>query len=95
MDERHPKGEAMVIEMNGTFDVPAAERIALALAEAGEREVSVDLSRVRDFHDHGVAMLARALTGHRRVQVRGLSHHQLRLLRYLGVETVVPDDPMA
>jgi hypothetical protein len=79
-----------VIQMEGTFDLPAAERVALALqaAPAGQ-EVRLDLTRVREFHDFSVAVLARALQG-RRVDVRGLRTHQLRLLRYLGVEMIDP-----
>ena len=82
--ERQP----MIIEANGTFDVPAAERVVRQLLEADpDREVRVDLTQVRDFHDMGVAVLARALGGRRHVAVRGLRTHQLRLLRYLGIET--------
>jgi hypothetical protein len=75
-----------VIRMEGTFDLPAAREVAEALeaAPAG-LEVRLDLTRVREFHDFGVAVLARALQG-RRVDVRGLRTHQLRLLRYLGVD---------
>jgi len=79
-----------VIQMEGTFDLPAAEQVALALqaAPAGQ-EVRLDLTRVRDFHDFSVAVLARALQG-RRVDVRGLRTHHLRLLRYMGVEMIDP-----
>ena len=86
MDPGHAEAPVMIIELDGTFDRPAAQRLALALEEAGDREVRVDLSRVEDFHDFGVADLGRALAGHRRVSVRGLRMHQIRLLRYLGIE---------
>lgn len=76
----------VVIRADGTFDVPAAERVARELEEAAGLEVRVDLTRVRDFHDFGVAVLARALAGRREVPVRGLRTHQIRLLRYLGIE---------
>jgi hypothetical protein len=90
MSVSQPEPQWNVIQMEGTFDLPAAERVALALqaAPAGQ-EVRLDLTRVREFHDFGVAVLARALQG-RRVEVRGLRTHQVRLLRYLGVETVAP-----
>jgi NCAIR mutase (PurE)-related protein len=76
----------IVIQADGTFDVPAAERVARELLEADGLEVRVDLTRVRDFHDFGVAVLARALAARREVSVRGLRTHQIRLLRYLGIE---------
>jgi anti-anti-sigma regulatory factor len=84
-DHRVEQGP-LVIEADGTFDVRAAEQVAQALdgATAG-LEVRIDLTQVRDFHDFGVALLARALA-RRRVAVRGLRTHQIRLLRYLGVD---------
>jgi len=88
MEEGPREVVIMIIELDGTFDVPAAERLSLALAEAGEAEVRVDLSHVRDFHDFNVAVLARALAGRRKVSVRGLRNHQVRLLKYLGIEAV-------
>jgi hypothetical protein len=82
--------QRQVIRMEGTFDLPAARQVAAALeaAPAGQ-EVRLDLTRVREFHDFSVAVLARALQG-RRVDVRGLRTHQVRLLRYLGVEMADP-----
>jgi hypothetical protein len=82
--------ERKVIQMEGTFDLPAAKEVAAALeaAPAG-LEVRLDLTRVREFHDFSVAILARAIQG-RRVDIRGLRTHQLRLLRYMGVEVVDP-----
>lgn len=76
----------LVIQADGTFDVPAAERVARELSAAEGLEVRVDLTRVRDFHDFGVAVLARALASRRQVSVRGLRTHQIRLLRYLGID---------
>lgn len=71
----------------GPFDLPAARRIALALAEASEETlVRINLTRVSHFDDSGVALLGRALARHRRAEVCGLRRHQVRLLRYLGVE---------
>ncbi len=79
--------EFMIIEATGTFDAAAAERVVLQIFQAApELEVRVDLTRVRDFHDLGVAMLGRALGGRRRVAVRGLRPHQVRLLKYLGID---------
>jgi hypothetical protein len=76
----------MIIEVEGTFDVPAAQRLALALQASGDREVRIDMTRVGDFHDFGVTVLGKAMAGHRHVSVRGLRTHQVRLLRYLGID---------
>ncbi len=78
--------EPTVIQMEGVFDVPAAQRIASAIAEALPGEILIDLTRVREFHDFGVALLARALAGRVGISVTGLRQHHLRLLRYLGID---------
>jgi anti-anti-sigma regulatory factor len=80
------KAGPLVIQADGTFDLPAAERVARELRDADGLEVRVDLTQVRDFHDFGVAVLARALASRRQVHVRGLRTHQIRLLRYLGID---------
>ena len=85
MVARH-EGESLTIRMSGVFDVPAARRLADALAEARERAVHVDLTQVREFHDFGVALLARALAGRAGTTVAGLREHHVRLLAYLGIE---------
>jgi hypothetical protein len=72
----------------GTFDAPAPERVARELQAAAGLEVRIDLTQVRDFHDFGVAVLARALVARRRVDVRGLRTHQIRLLKYLGIDAL-------
>jgi hypothetical protein len=54
----------------------------------------VDLTRVREFHDFGVTVLAQALQRRRgKVSVRGLRQHHLRLLRYLGIDPRVDLGP--
>lgn len=73
------------IRVDGVFDVPAAQRLARALADAGCR-VHVDLEHVREFHDLAVVQLARALAGRGEITVSGLRQHHLRLLRYLGFD---------
>ncbi len=81
--------EAIQLSVAGRFDLPAALRLARALSEADEETlVRIDLTRVSHFDDSGVAVLGRALSGHQRADVRGLRQHQVRLLRYLGVEGV-------
>jgi hypothetical protein len=84
--EARPTG--LTIHMEGVFDEPAARRVGELLAGAPMGStVAIDLSRVRAFHDHGLALLADALSrsSDGRVAVRGLGRHQERLLRYLGV----------
>ncbi len=79
-------GEQVVIRVQGTFDAAAAERLARALESAPPDEVRVDLSGIRELHDFGIATLAHALERHGHVAVTGLSQHQLRLLRYFGID---------
>jgi hypothetical protein len=90
--ESHGRG-AVVFRMDGVFDLPAAQRLSRLLEQTADGdEVRIDLTHVREFHDYGVTVLARALAARgERVAVRGLRQHHLRLLRYLGVETGAAD----
>jgi anti-anti-sigma regulatory factor len=78
---------SLVIRMDGAFDIESVQAIQSRIADLpGGAEVYVDLSRVREFHDRAVAMLADVLAATRaRISVRGLRQHQYRMLRYLGV----------
>lgn len=86
-------GNAVVVTVGSTLlrrDVDDLER-RLRLLDRMEVLV-VDLSRARDLDDAVVAQLAQALrcvAGY--VELRGLSLHQRRLLRYLGHPA--PDGP--
>lgn len=92
--EREPGGPTeTVIRVEGTFDGQAAARLALRLGELvtdGELptdgELVIDFAHVEAFHDLGVALVARELADHAGVRVRGLARHQLRLLRYCGID---------
>ncbi len=79
-------GEPTVIRVDGVFDAAAAQRLANALESADGDLVRVDLTHVREFHDFGIAMLARALSGRHGIALSGLRQHQLRLLRYFGID---------
>ncbi len=79
-------GEEVVIRVEGVFDAAAAQRLSSALEGADGHGVRLDLTRVREFHDFGIAMLARALSGHPAVAISGLGQHQLRLLRHFGID---------
>ncbi|WP_248343843.1 STAS domain-containing protein [Anaeromyxobacter paludicola] len=80
---------SLVIELEGNFDGRSARDVRGRLA-ALPRDVRVvlDFSRVREFADAGVAVMAQALEelGSPRVVMRGLRQHQHRLFRYLGVD---------
>jgi len=81
--------DAPEIRLEGVFDGLVARRVEamLAKAEPGIR-FHIDVSQVREFHDFGIAVLANALTRCRaHVALHGLRLHQIRLLRYFGVET--------
>jgi hypothetical protein len=79
--------ERTIIRLEGVFDVPAARQVAEKLDEAGYADVRIDLTRVREFHDFGVALLAQTIATRRApTAVLGLHEHHLRLLRYLGIE---------
>lgn len=75
------------IQLDGVFDIAAARRVAAALDEARYAEVRVDLTRVREFHDFAVALLAETVAARRApTTVAGLPERQLRMLRHLGVD---------
>lgn len=84
-----PVRPTTVIELDREFDVPAAHHVAAQIegTEPGGT-VTLDFHRVTQFHDFGIALLAQALGRSRRVDVRlaGLRTHQVRVLRYFGVD---------
>jgi len=80
----------LVLALDGVFDLVAAQRVqeALSLVRAGG-VLAVDLSRVVEFQDMGLAVLAGAVRGSGRavhVVLRGLRQHQVLMLRHLGVD---------
>lgn len=88
---RGARGE-VVIHVAGTLDPQAVSRLTGWLGEvpAGAR-VIVDFSGAKDLQDRGLAAIAGPLSGHVAIEVFGLSQHQRRLLRYLGVELDADD----
>jgi anti-anti-sigma regulatory factor len=83
---KHQRRGRTELHLAGTFDGPAAWELAERLSsERGE--LVVDFGRVDVFNDYGLATLAHALLElrGRGAVLLGLRHHQLRLLRYLGV----------
>jgi hypothetical protein len=87
-ESRQPGGEVL-IRLDGTFDAVAAWQLRGKLGglSAAERVV-LDFSRVREFADLGIAVVANGLAeAHRpQVEMRGLREHQHRLFRYFGVD---------
>ncbi len=89
MARRGSRRGELLIEMDGVFDVPTAKRLAAALERARPGEaIRIDVARVSAFEDFGLALLAQAFRETRaaRVAVRGLRAHQLRILRYFGID---------
>ncbi len=77
-----------LIRLEGTFDAAEGWRLHDVLSKlARGTRVALDFTQVRTFHDFAIALLAQdlsALAG--RVDARGLCHHQLRILKYFGVD---------
>jgi anti-anti-sigma regulatory factor len=80
------EGGRRVVRLLGTLDGEAAREILERLRGATERDIVIDVALVRGFDEVGVAALARLVEsgGRHRIALRGLSAHQLRILRYLG-----------
>jgi anti-anti-sigma regulatory factor len=75
-----------VLRLLGTFDAAAARALLGHIREESEHDIVIDVALVREFDEVGVAALARVVDASedRRIAVRGLSTHQVRILRYLG-----------
>jgi anti-anti-sigma regulatory factor len=84
---RDSEGPRTVLRLSGVFDGDSVSALRAELARTPAEDLVVDFSLVREFADLGVAALARDLAaGDRRLRLRGLRAHQLRLFRYFGVE---------
>ena len=80
------EGRRRILRLLGTFDATAARELLAHVHREEERDIVIDVALVRGFDEVGVAALARLVqgSGDRRIALRGLSTHQLRILRYLG-----------
>ena len=80
------EGGRRVLRVLGTFDGEAARDLLHRIRSEPERDLVIDVALVRDFDEVGVAALARLVEGSKdyRIALRGLSAHQMRILRYLG-----------
>jgi len=77
-----------LIQVDGTFDAVAAWAVRKRLrALPPHARVVLDFTRVKEFLDLGVAVIAPGLLDRDgpRVSVRGLRQHQHRMFRYFGV----------
>lgn len=73
------------LRLSGTFDVDAAKELESALGKlATNSEIVVDFSKVRDFFDLSLIVVAPTLA-QRAVQLRGLRGHQARMFEYFGI----------
>jgi anti-anti-sigma regulatory factor len=85
--QREERDGRVTIRVAGTFDRASAFDLRERLEAERAAEVTLDFSQVRDFADLGVATLAHGLaTTERRLWLRGLRQHQLRIFRYFGVD---------
>ncbi len=78
---------AHVIELEGVLDEPAAAKLCeTVLGFDADDRVVIDCHEVRELQDSALAFLASSVFSRgRRIEMRGLGEHHLRLLRYLGV----------
>lgn len=86
-----PTGEPLTIALDGVFDGASAWELRHTLEAMQKRVVPVvvDFTKVREFYDFGVAVLAHGLAQRReepKVSLRGLRSHQLRMFRYFGID---------
>lgn len=80
--------ERILLKLDGVFDAAESWRLhdALSRIEPGSL-VTLDFSQVHGFHDFAIAVLARDISSlEGRVAARGLCQHQLRILRYFGID---------
>ena len=85
---RFSEGGRSVLRVLGHFDGEGARDLVEQIRRERSADVVVDVALVHGFDEVGVATLARLVEtgcGDRRIALRGLSTHQLRILRYLGV----------
>jgi len=91
--------ERAVYALEGLFNRVAAWSLRDRIERDPLREIVIDFTRVRDFSDLAVAVLAYGLTtATRRVLLRGLRQSQLRIFRACGVavdELLLADGPGA
>jgi STAS domain len=80
--------DAVVLKLGRRFTPHDADRLREAIeALAPFSQLTVDFTEVRELHDAAFLSLSQALAAlvHVKVVLRGLTLHQVRVLKYLGV----------
>lgn len=89
--EREVNGSKALYRIAGRFEGACAWDLSDRLEREPLLEVVIDFSRVTDFVDSAVAVIASALAASpHHVLLHGLRQHQERLFRYFGVEPLEP-----
>jgi len=84
--DKEREGDRIVFRLGGVFDRASAWNLRKRIEGEVSLNVLLDFSLVSDFSDLGVAVLAHGITNaNRRILLRGLRQHQLRIFRYCGV----------
>ncbi len=80
------EGGPHILRLLGTLDGAAAREFLTPIRREARRDIVLDAALVRGFDEVGVDALARLVDSSegRRTALRGLSTHQLRILRFLG-----------
>jgi len=86
--EREVTGTVAWYRISGRFEGACAWDLAGRLGQEALGEMVLDFSQAAEFVDYGIAVLANALLAlsHKRVHLRGLRQHHLRLFKYFGVD---------
>jgi anti-anti-sigma regulatory factor len=88
---REVNGSTALYRIGGRFEAACAWDLSARLDQEPLRGVTIDFSRVTDFVDSAIAVLASSLAAStHRVRLLGLRQHQERLFRYFGVEPAEP-----
>jgi hypothetical protein len=94
--EREVRGNTVIYRIAGRFEGSCAWDLSARLDQEPLLEVVLDFSRVSEFVDSSVAVIASPLvSSSHRVSLQGLRQHQERLLRYFGVEPAEPSGESA
>ena len=89
--EREVNGSTALYRIAGRFEGSCAWDLSARLDQEPLLEVVIDFSRVAEFVDSAVAVIATSLASSpHHVRLHGLRQHQERLFRYFGVD---PEEP--
>ena len=90
---REVNGGTALYRIGGRFEGACAWDLSARLDQEPLLAVAIDFSRVTEFVDSAVAVLATSLSAStHRIRLLGLRQHQERLFRYFGVEPAEPVD---